>query len=360
MEPRKKLNLRDIIGIVKDKASISKAVLLSKPNTSHLQLAILRATNHEPSNPPDKKQVTVLLSYGHSSRNIASTCIAALMDRLHNTHNAFVAFKCLITIHYIINRGSFILQDQLSVFPSFGGRNYLNFSNFHDKSTSETLNLSFWVRWYARVLESLLFTSRNLGFFLYSSVEKDDERVSSLLNQDLLREFDVLVGLIEEICRAPELVNIEANRLVNEAMSFVEEDKCSAQKQIMIRVIELKGRIGLLSFSDSVELVCVLKRFENCKERLVRVFLNKENSIGDRLWGLVAELRYMVGQSKQYCDGRVERKIGVSESARFGDRVLKSNESLKFGSSRFTAILEFGDQMDLFCKRNSFSGVKTN
>lgn len=52
-----------------------------------------------------------------SSRTTASIIIESLMDRLHRTSDASVVLKCLITIHHIIKRGPFILQDQLSPLP---------------------------------------------------------------------------------------------------------------------------------------------------------------------------------------------------------------------------------------------------
>lgn len=139
--------LRDLIGIIKDKASQSKAALLSNPKTLSLHLALLRATTHDPFTPPDPRHLAALLSFGHSSRAVAATAIEALMDRLQTTRDASVAIKCLFTIHHIIKRGSFILQDQLSVFPATGGRNYLKLSNFRDNTTPLTWELSSWVRW---------------------------------------------------------------------------------------------------------------------------------------------------------------------------------------------------------------------
>ena len=40
------------------------------------------------------------------------------------------ALKCMIALHHIIYHNNFILQDQLSVYPYVGGKNYLNLSNF--------------------------------------------------------------------------------------------------------------------------------------------------------------------------------------------------------------------------------------
>ena len=143
--------LRDLIGIIKDKASQSKAALVSNPKTLSLHLALLRATTHDPFTSPDPRHLAALLSFGHSSRATASTAIEALMDRLQTTRDASVAIKCLITVHHIIKRGSFILQDQLSVFPFTGGRNYLKLSNFRDNTTPLTWELSSLVRWYVFV-----------------------------------------------------------------------------------------------------------------------------------------------------------------------------------------------------------------
>ncbi|KAF8404669.1 hypothetical protein HHK36_009557 [Tetracentron sinense] len=338
----RRTNLRDLIGVLKDKASLSKAALLSKPNTSSANLAVLRATTHEPSIPPNEKHVAALLSFGHSSRATASTCIEALMDRLQNTHNSSVALKCLITVHIIIKRGSFILQDQLSIYPSSGGRNYLNLSNFRDYSTPKTWELSLWVRWYARVLEQLLLCSRVLGFFLCSSSytsEKDtvEEKVSALLNRDLLREIDALVGVIEEICRAPDSVHVQGNSLVYEVMEFVRTDYLSAQNEILLRVIEFRERLDSLSFGESVELVCTLKRLEECKERLLLLFMNTKTTT-ESIWDLVSEIKNNLGMMKE-CrnDGRLVRtgrRERGSESARFGGQVVRSGDSVLFSSGR--------------------------
>ncbi|KAK9165784.1 hypothetical protein Scep_000975 [Stephania cephalantha] len=156
----------------------------------------------------ENSHISAVLSYGFASRATASLCIHALMDRLHTTRDASVALKCLITVHNIIKRGSFILQDQLSVCPKYGGKNYLNLSNFKDNSTPHSWALSFWVRWYARVLESIVYASRVLGFFFVSAAAAaaaaSGERISGVLNGDLLRELDALVGVMEEISWAPD------------------------------------------------------------------------------------------------------------------------------------------------------------
>lgn len=331
--------LRDLMGVIKDKASQSKAAILSKPNTHSLNLALLRATTHDPLTPPNPKHLQTLLSFGHSSRATASAVIEALMDRLHSTHDSSVALKCLIAIHYVIKRGGFILQDQLSVYPSTGGRNYLKLSDFRDGSSPTTWELSSWVRWYAEYVESLLCASRVLGFFLGSSSytaekDKEEERVSALMNADLIRETESLVSLLEQVCRQPETLHLKGNRLVEEIRDLVGEDHLSAMNEFSLRVDEFGERLSCLSFGDSVELVCALKRLEDCEERLRRWSTEKKH-VAESFWVSIREIKGRVGKEKE--NMLVEKKTErLGDSARFGDRVLRSDDSVRFSSSRLT------------------------
>ncbi|KAJ8771201.1 hypothetical protein K2173_025954 [Erythroxylum novogranatense] len=297
-------NLRRIIGLIKDKASQGKATLISNPETLSLHLALLRATTHDCSAPPHPKYITTLLSFGHSTRHTAAAAVEALMDRLQSTRDSSVAIKCLITIHHIVRDGSFIIQDQLSVYPSTGGRNYLKLSNFRDIASPLTWELSSWVRWYARYIEHVLSTSRVSGFFLCSASstsEKDKEegRVLALMNSDLLREIDSLVGLLEEICQRPDGLHLQNKSLVGEITNMVGEDYLSAINDILIRLSEFNERLGCLSFGDSVELACVLKRLENCKEHISDLSIRKR-ALTESLWCLGSEMRSKVEMLKGY------------------------------------------------------------
>ncbi|KAJ7945445.1 putative ENTH/ANTH/VHS superfamily protein [Quillaja saponaria] len=335
--------MRDLIGIIKDKASQSKAAFLSKPSTS-LQLSLLRATTHDPSAPPSRKHISALLSFGNSSRAIASAAIEALMDRLQSTQNSAVALKCLLVVHHIIKYGSFILQDQLSIYPSNGGRNYLNLSNFRDNSNPITWELSSWVRWYAQYIEHLLCTSRVLGFFLGSSSrsitedkEAREQKVSSLLNNDLLRETDSLVGLVEENCRNPDSVHASGNKLVDEIINLASEDCVSTITEVSIRVNEFNERIGSLTFGEAVDLVCNLKRLEDCK-RVVLVVQTKKKPSMDGFWDLIREVKERIGMEKLYREEGKLRKERTSESARFARRVLNPGALVRFPSGRLLGL----------------------
>ncbi|KAL5125099.1 putative clathrin assembly protein [Glycine soja] len=145
------------------------------------------------------------------------------MDRLQETNNAAVVLKCLIAVHH----GSFILQDQLSVYPSAGGRNYLNLSNFRHNTDPTSWELSSWVRSFAQHIEQLLCTSRILGFFLRTSTDSED-RVSEFDSDNTL---DSLVALIQRICKRLE----PNNRLVEVIVNLAREDWDVVQFEVHVR-----------------------------------------------------------------------------------------------------------------------------
>ncbi|KAJ4701396.1 ENTH/ANTH/VHS superfamily protein [Melia azedarach] len=279
---------RLFFGILKDKVSLIKTALSTRRQTSSIRRGIIRATTHGSSSPPPDEIIDAVLSSGNGSRPRACTCIQALMDRLHGTHNAFVALKCLYTVHHIITRGSFILKDQLSIYPSFGGRNFLNLSTFHDDSDPERWELSSWGRWYAGILEQNLSVSRVLGYYLSSSNGKDkEEMVLASVTPDLLRELDSLVAFVQEISNVPNSFHLQRNDLVYEIVRLVSEDYRLIQREIFLRVVELGERTMSLSLDELIQVSSGLQKLEDCKDRLLLLFANRKKN--DRLWELIRE-----------------------------------------------------------------------
>lgn len=321
--------LRNFIDILKDKASLIQATLSITKCHASVNVAVLHATTHNPS-PPSEKCLAAVLNFGNRSRLTACACIEVLMDRLHDSQSASVALKCLLTIHNVINRGSFILKDQLSFYPSCGGKNFLNLSNFRDNSDVETWELSIWVRWYAGLLEQSLMVSRVLGYYFCSCdsniVDNKDkeQKVLSLLNSELLNEINVLVDFTERICDAPD--SLQVNSLVFEVMRIVSEDFMLVQSEIFVRVMELGNRMESMIYgTESTQFFNVLKRLEDCKERLNR-------ADNDGFWDLIRQTKKKVLMVKEK---REEMRLAVvtmghrdesavSESTRFGKQIADS------------------------------------
>jgi len=104
---------------------------------------------------------------------------------------------------------------------------------------------------------------------LVNAGESEEERVSGLTNADFLVEMDSLLKLMEEIGRKPEAESTNRNKLVDEIVNLVTEDWGFVMKEVWVRVKEFRERLGCLSFGETVELVCELKRIEERKEMMV-------------------------------------------------------------------------------------------
>ncbi|CAN1278297.1 Putative clathrin assembly protein At4g40080 [Linum perenne] len=283
---RHRNRLRFLVGILKDKSSTLKTFLSAK-RTTKLRLAILRATSHAAASPPSTRSLSAVLSLGgDGSRRTAATCIKSLIDRLHGSNNAYVALKCLLTVHAIVSKGSFILRDQLSVYPASGGRNFLNLSRFRDGSDQEAWELSGWVRWYAAVIEQNLAVSRSLGRFL-SSNSSDGKVILEKLNRDLLKEIEILVDFVKLISESPRC--LQSNDLVYEVVKSVGEDYRLVQREILIRVGEFRDRMQSLSFTELTRLSSELQRLQDSREGVSLLFVNGKRN--DALWETVAETK---------------------------------------------------------------------
>ncbi|CDP01120.1 unnamed protein product [Coffea canephora] len=343
VRPRK---LREFIGRLKDNASLIKANLTTKRTVSSIKIAILRATSHSSTAAPPEHQLDAILSLGHDVHlPLACACVEAVLDRLHNTRSPYVALKCLFILHNIITHGSFILKEQLSFYPLTGGQNSLKLTRFSNKSNLENWELSQWVRWYASVLERNLITTRILGCYLCctSSSSKFQENRNNKIairppDCDLLKEIDSLVCMVEGICAAPESLHYQRLDLVHEFMLLVSEDYRFTQHQIITRLNELGDRTARMSYDDSAELICCLKRLEDCRMRLVEMFANRKRN--DEFWDLVRQTRVGLEELNEKRDrGRMVVWKGwqdeTTELTRFVDqRVMGTSEVIKLSPCR--------------------------
>ncbi|XWS25326.1 hypothetical protein CRYUN_Cryun27aG0059600 [Craigia yunnanensis] len=314
---RKKLRI--VLGVLKDKGSLIKTTLSTKRHKSSIHRVILRAATHGSITPPSDHRIAAVISLGHGSRATACACIQALMDRLHHTSNASVALKCLYIIHNIIGKGSFTLKDQLSIYPGFGGRNFLNLSMFRDDSDSETWEISTWVRWYAGILEKKLMVSRLLGYQLYSSRAKNDgnkkDKILAFLNSDLLKEIDVLVDFADQVGNAPDSLYLQRKSLVYEVVRLVSEDYRLVQREISLRVAELGVRMMSLSFSECTQFLNSLNRYEDCKERISSLLVNRNRN--DDLWDSIKNTKANIVVMMK------EKKEGKMSAITMGDESNK-------------------------------------
>lgn len=250
--------LRRLVGALKDNASIARSTILCpsiSSTSSAAEIAVLRATSHRrPSSPPHPRHIAELLSFGHGARPAAAALVFSLSSRLLTTTDPAVALKSLFSLHQLLRSAPFILLDQISSYllPHSSGR-YTRSPLLLSSFPLGPDPLSSSVRWYSRLLELLLLLPSNSG-------ENLAGWASSLLTRHLILEIESLADFVAEAFNQPE---IPGNRLIAEIEKMVLEDRIAAQHGIVVRLQEVRERIGAVGFADSVELVFVLRRLED-------------------------------------------------------------------------------------------------
>ncbi|GFS43977.1 hypothetical protein Acr_00g0087970 [Actinidia rufa] len=100
------------------------------------------------------------------------------------------------------------------------------------------------------------------------------------------------------------------------------EDYRSTQSQIGARLSECVDRIDESSFGESAELTRCLVRLQECRERLVALFVNRQRN--DAFWDLVRETKVKAEEERD----RGRWTVTVSESTWFEERVKGPSQRL--------------------------------
>ncbi|KAL6655412.1 hypothetical protein ACP70R_006238 [Stipagrostis hirtigluma subsp. patula] len=325
------------------------ATLLLSPGNSAADAhhAVARATAHHPSTaPPPAHHLDSLLAFGRGSRLSAAALASALVDRLRaaasGNGDAAVALKCLVALRVLLARGAFILRDQLLAalarHPA-SGRNPLALAAF---PLGRSFAAASWVRFSARLLELLLLLPE-----APAASADDAEYLAALPNPHLISELAAFASVADAVRQAPPPSSApQQNALIWEAVRLAEEDRVAAERNIAARVQEMGERLDTLSLADAVELVCVLRRVEECSSSSSSPPEWKWAALDD---GVVVAARRLRERAEEVVLRRtrderrlVRRDTGASASARVVvplRAVAGAGDAVRFGSSRWAGTV---------------------
>lgn len=266
------------MGLVKDQVSLGRA-MTKQGQLAQINIAVLRATSHD-EQIAEEQTIRSSLEAGGGSRMRVSYCICVIMDRLNKTHTWVVALKCLLLIHRCLHEGGFMFQDQLSMHPSSGGRNYLNLSKFKDTSSPFTWAASAWVRWYAGYIEQWIQTSRNIGSFLDIKKEDKPSRVEKLMvlaSSQLVTEIISLYDFLHEASGWQAEEFVMDHFIVKEGLRLVTVTTMNAYKELRLRFQEVSERIVTLACAEALDLLHVCERLSEDFMPLTYLFATGED-----------------------------------------------------------------------------------
>ena len=143
-------------------------------------------------------------------------------------------------------------------------------------------------------MEQNLIVSRALGYYLSdsSNILDHDSKVLASLSSELLCEVDALVDYVKCTSDAPDSVDLERNSLVYEVLELVGKDYRMVQRELSLRVKELGDRIKGLKSGELTRFLEGLKRVEDCKERLLSLFLKRRRD--DEFWDVISQVKMKI------------------------------------------------------------------
>ncbi|KAK1551157.1 hypothetical protein Q3G72_031180 [Acer saccharum] len=168
-------SLRKALGVLKDSTKVGLVNFNS--DNKWLDIAIVKATNHDEVLPKEKHIKTILDAVSASKpRADVAYCIQGLAKRLAKTHNWTVALKTLIVIHRSSREvGPTFCQELINY--SHGRALMLNLSHFRDDSSPIAWDYSAWVRTYALYLEERVECYRILKYDIIEKMCWKDKRL---------------------------------------------------------------------------------------------------------------------------------------------------------------------------------------
>lgn len=270
---RGRTKLAAVLGLLKDQTAAGLA-RASGP-FSHLQLAIVMATNHQESL-PEENYVEQILAAGAGSRMQVSFCTQLLVKRLKKTQSWSVAVKCLVILHRAMLDGGFLFQDLLTYSSLREGKGYLNFSY---NQAAVDWEFRSWVKNYAKYLDERLRCAHALKTHLDHrwKGEITQNRVEYMESAELLYQLEALQNLLHELYQCEPGVDAGEHPVIQGALVLVVMDSYKVVDEISFRIQEMLGRINNLALSESLAVLHNCKRadiqmqsletfLENCKE----------------------------------------------------------------------------------------------
>lgn len=179
--------------------------------------------------------------------------------------------------------------------------------------------------------------SRALGYYFCSNnktlgnfeITKDrEEKVLALLSSELLSEIDALVGFVDRTRDAPDSwCDLQKNDLVYKVARLVGEDYKFVQYELSLRIKEMGDRMKGASYDELTRLLNALKRLEDCKERLLSMFLFRKRD-GD-FWDLIGQVKLKVVEIM------IEKREDNLRLMRVGERQYYDQHEQSESISRF-------------------------
>lgn len=252
-------SFRKAYGALKDSTKVGLARINS--DFKDLDIAIIKATNHE-ERPPRERHVRKILVAVSVSRPRADVayCIYALSRRLAKTRNWIVAIKTLIVFHRTLREADPSFREELLRYSQ--RRNLFHVSKFKDDSSIIAWDCSVWIRTYGLFLEERLECFRTLNY----DIESD--KVQILKDDELLRKLPALQQLLHRIVDCQPQGAASHNFIVQYAAALVLNESFKTYCTISDGITKLIAKFFKMTKNNAIQVLDIYRRAAHHTELL--------------------------------------------------------------------------------------------
>ncbi|KAJ4833115.1 hypothetical protein Tsubulata_006217 [Turnera subulata] len=234
-------SIRRAIGALKDTTTVGLAKVSSE--NKGLDVAIVKATNHDEALVKDKYIKTILTALSASSpRADVAYCIQGLNRRLARTRNWTVALKTLLVIHRALREVDTTFREELINYSQ--GRGIMpNLSHFRDDSSSN----------------ELLDCYRALKY----DVVKDQPRSRGLDTPQLLKQLPAMQQLLFRLLACKPEGMAGNNILIQFALSVIASESVKLYVAITDGILNLIDKYFEMQRQDAIRALEIYKKADS-------------------------------------------------------------------------------------------------
>eukprot|EP00854_Cymbomonas_tetramitiformis_P001448 gene1448-2070_t len=256
----KRNSLNDFANKMEDFGKVTAARVASKKEYQEVDVAVVKATNHDDVVPKEKHVRTILASVGTGKpRAEVAYCIAALFKRLNSATSWLIAQKSLMVLHRLMREGGELAVSEMLVQQTTD--NHLDFHNFKDETNQKAWDLSGWVRTYASYLDEKLVATGALGFDVELERVSGHSCTRSWNTEDLMSKLPKLQQLLRRMlgCTPEQGSAARDDPIIGMAVNLVVRESFKLYRAVFDGIINLIDRFFDMQRVDAMKALDIYK-----------------------------------------------------------------------------------------------------
>lgn len=255
-------------------ASASVKMGLSGGDIPDLDIAVMKATNHNRVPPKEKHYQTIKFACSHGNHQEMLYTVNQLAEVLHREYEWVRVLKSLIIFHRLMRELDASFTDELiNYMDKTRQRGMLSLDNFRDATTVDAFDFSAFVRVYSKYLDERTEAARPpLKYYPEHEVVNKSSSLRTMDTPDLLENLPKVLRLLTALLGVSPGGMATYDGAVATAMLMAIKESFKIYKTIQEGILNLLERFFEMNQVDATRGLQVYKDFNQLFERLSQYY----------------------------------------------------------------------------------------